>query len=88
MALLCSLYFQPPPASPSYYKEAYSEPALRASKISAPPPLVSKAAKERMAKPRSSNVFKQETSIDIKDEEEMMETTCLRNDDGDEDYGG
>ena len=47
---------------------------------------MSKAAKERIAKPRSSNVFKQETKI--KDEDEMMEIGCLNGDDGDEDYTG
>ncbi|CAB4015724.1 Hypothetical predicted protein, partial [Paramuricea clavata] len=76
-----------PPAAPSYYNEAYSEPVLRASKISTPPPLVSKAAKERKAiTPQSSNVFKQEVKIEMKDEEESMETACFNGDDGVMDY--
>lgn len=49
---------------------------------------MSKAAKERIAKPRSSNVFKQETNIEMKDEDEMMEIACLNRDDGEDDYTG
>jgi hypothetical protein len=50
---------------------------------------VSKAAKERKAiRPQSSNVFKQEVKMEMKDEEESMETSCFNGDDGVMDYAG
>ena len=50
---------------------------------------MSKAAKERKAiKPQSSNVFKHETKIEMKDEDESMETACFNWNDEVVDYAG
>lgn len=57
---------------------------LRASKITAPP-LVSKAAKESAVKP--SNVLKEDSNVEMRDEDEPMETVHFNGDDG-VDYAG